>query len=155
MKDYGTNIQNLVLNKKNKVMECKTCKQKNQKSNNKGETINMNIIPEEIQNGNYNGSLFFKLIAFLAIIIVLPFIILGLVGQIFLTFFMPKSLPKVTKKIKNFFIGILNMYAKFVYNKKIKKRENQFGKTDSYEEKPKNETEFDNIEIFDGKENKK
>ena len=116
-------------------MECKTCKQKNQKSNNsgkqnKGETINMNIIPEEIQNGNYNGSLFFKLIAFLAIIIVLPFIILGLVGQIFLTFFMPKSLPKVTKKIKNFFIGILNMYAKFVYNKKIKKRENQFGKTD-------------------------
>ena len=141
-------------------MECKTCKQKNQKSNNsgkqnKGETINMNIIPEEIQNGNYNGSLFFKLIAFLAIIIVLPFIILGLVGQIFLTFFMPKSLPKVTKKIKNFFIGILNMYAKFVYNKKIKKREKQFGKTDSYEEKPKNETEFDNIEIFDGKENKK
>ena len=136
-------------------MECKTCKQKNQKSNNKGETINMNIIPEEIQNGNYNGSLFFKLIAFLAIIIVLPFIILGLVGQIFLTFFMPKSLPKVTKKIKNFFIGILNMYAKFVYNKKIKKRENQFGKTDSYEEKSENETEFNDIEIFDGKENKK
>ena len=136
-------------------MECKTCKQKNQKSNNKGETINMNIIPEEIQNGNYNGSLFFKLIAFLAIIIVLPFIILCLVGQIFLTFFMPKSLPKVTKKIKNFFIGILNMYAKFVYNKKIKKRENQFGKTDSYEEKSENETEFNDIEIFDGKENKK
>lgn len=136
-------------------MECKTCKQKNQKSNNKGETINMNIIPEEIQNGNYNGSIFFKLIAFLAIIIVLPFIILGLVGQIFLTFFMPKSLPKVTKKIKNFFIGILNMYAKFVYNKKIKKRENQFGKTDSYEEKSENETEFNDIEIFDGKENKK
>ena len=136
-------------------MECKTCKQKNQKSNNKGETINMNIIPEEIQNGNYNGSLFFKLIAFLAIIIVLPFIILGLVGQIFLTFFMPKSLPKVTKKFKNFFMGILNMYAKFVYNKKIKKRENQFGKTDSYEEKSENETEFNDIEIFDGKENKK
>ena len=91
----------------------------------------------------------------MAIIIVLPFIILGLVGQIFLTFFMPKSLPKVTKKIKNFFIGILNMYAKFVYNKKIKKRENQFGKTDSYEEKSENETEFNDIEIFDGKENKK
>ena len=141
-------------------MECKTCKQKNQKSNNsgkqnKGNGINMNIIPEEIQNGEYGGNFFFKIIAFLAIIIMLPFIILGLVGQIFLTFFMPKSLPKVTKKIKNFFIGILNMYAKFVYNKKIKKRENQFGKTDSYEEKSENETEFNDIEIFDGKENKK
>ena len=116
---------------------------------------NVNIIPEEIQNGEYGGNFFFKIIAFLAIIIMLPFIILGLVGQIFLTFFMPKSLPKVTKKIKNFFIGILNMYAKFVYNKKIKKRENQFGKTDSYEEKSENETEFNDIEIFDGKENKK
>lgn len=141
-------------------MECKTCKQKNQKSNNgekqnKSGSINMNIIPEEIQNGNYNGSFFFKLIAFLAIIIVLPFIILVLVGQIFLTFFLPKSLPKITIKLKNFFIGILNMYAKFVYNKKIKKRENQFGKTDSYEEKSENGTEFNDIEIFDGKENKK
>ena len=141
-------------------MECKTCKQKNQKSNNsekqtKGNGINMNIIPEEIQNGEYGGNFFFKIIAFLAIILVLPLIILVLVGQIFLTFFLPKSLPKVTKKFKDFFMGILNMYGKFVYNKKIKKREKQFGKTDSYEEKPINETEFDNIEIFDGKENKK
>jgi hypothetical protein len=47
------------------------------------------------------------------------------------------------------------MYAKFKYNKKIKKRENQFGKTDSYEEKSENETEFNDIEIFDDKENKK
>lgn len=141
-------------------MECKTCKQKNQKSNNsekqtKGNGINMNIIPEEIQNGEYGGNFFFKVIAFLAIIAVLPLIILVLLGQIFLTFFIPKSLPKVTKKFKNFFMGILNMYGKFKYNKDIKKRENQFGKTDSYDEKPKNETEFENIEIFDGKENKK
>jgi len=141
-------------------MECKTCKQKNQKSNNsekqtKSNSFKMNIIPEEIQNGEYGGNFFFKVIAFLTIIAVLPLIILVLVGQIFITFFIPKSLPKVSKKFKNFFIGILNMYGKFKYNKDIKKRENQFGKTDSYDEKPKNETEFENIEIFDGKENKK
>lgn len=141
-------------------MECKTCKQKSKKSNNsekqnKGNSINMNIIPEEIQNGDYNGNFFFKVIAFFAIIVALPLIILVLVGQIFLTFFLPKSLPKISKKLKNFFIGVLNIYGKFRYNKEIKKREKQFGENTSYGEKSEYETEFNDIEIFNGKENKK
>ena len=74
-------------------MECKTCKQKNQKSNNsekqtKSNSFKMNIIPEEIQNGEYGGNFFFKVIAFFVISIALPLILLVLIGQVFLTFFL-------------------------------------------------------------------
>lgn len=141
-------------------MECKTCKQKNQKSNNsekqnKGNSIGVNLISEEIQNGNYNGNFFFKVIAFFAISIALPLILLVLVGQVFLTFFLPKSLPKVRKKFFNFFTRILNVYGKFKYNKEIKKREKQFGENISYDEKSEDDVNFNDIEIFNGKENKK
>jgi hypothetical protein len=142
-------------------MECKTCKEKSKKSMNqqKQETIDINLIPESIQNGNYNGNFFFKLIAFFVILIALPLIILVLVGQIFMTFFLPKSLPKVTKKLKGFFMSILNGYAKFKYNREIKKRENQFSENVDYVEELKKDSEknkdFDDIEIFEQKNNKK
>jgi hypothetical protein len=80
------------------------------------------------------------------------------VGQIFMTFFLPKSLPKVTKKLKGFFMSILNGYAKFKYNRKIKKRENQFSENVDYVEELKNDSDknkgFDDIEIFEQKNNK-
>ena len=142
-------------------MECKTCKEKSKKSMNqqKQETIDINLIPESIQNGNYNGNFFFKLIAFFTIFIALPLIILVLMGQIFMTFFLPKSLPKVTKKLKGFFMSLLNGYAKFRYNREIKKRENQFSENVDYVEELKKDSEknkdFDDIEIFEQKNNKK
>lgn len=139
-------------------MECKTCNQKSKKSkkeSNQNQTMDINLIPESIQRGEYNGNFFFKIIAFLAIVVVLPLIILVLVGQIFMTFFLPKSLPKVTKKFKGFFIGILTSYAKFRHDREVKKRERQFKDTVSYKEKTKKETktntEFDDIEIFENK----
>ena len=141
-------------------MECKTCKEKSKKSTNqqKQGTIDINLIPESIQNGNYNGNFFFKLIAFFTILIALPLIILVLMGQIFMTFFLPKSLPKVTKKLKGFFMSILNGYAKFRYNREIKKRENQFSENVDYVEELKNDSDknkdFDDIEIFEQKNNK-
>ena len=141
-------------------MECKTCKEKSKKSTNqqKQETIDINLIPESIQNGNYNGNFFFKLIAFFVILIALPLIILVLVGQIFMTFFLPKSLPKVTKKLKGFFMSILNGYAKFKYNREMKKRDNQFSENVDYVEELKKDSDknkdFDDIEIFEQKNNK-
>lgn len=141
-------------------MECKTCKEKSKKSTNqqKQETIDINLIPESIQNGNYNGNFFFKIIAFFVILIALPLIILVLVGQIFMTFFLPKSLPKVTKKLKGFFMSILNGYAKFKYNREMKKRDNQFSENVDYVEELKKDSDknkdFDDIEIFEQKNNK-
>jgi hypothetical protein len=49
----------------------------------------LNIIPSDLAGGNF----LFRLIAFLVIVIAIPLIILVLVGQIFISFFFPKSLP--------------------------------------------------------------
>jgi|688.fasta_scaffold1501475_1 hypothetical protein len=138
-------------------MGCDTCKQKNQSSKKKGdnkETIDINFIPKSIQDGDYSGSFSIKLISFFVIILALPFIILVLVGQIFLQFFLPKSLPKVTKKIGEFFKGILKLYGKFIYNRKLKKRKNQFEKNRSYTTEPTG-IEIDEVELFDNKNIKK
>jgi len=149
-------------------MECKTCKEKSNKRKLPGEeNLEINLISKSIQEGDYNGNFFFKIIAFVVVAIAIPFIILVLLGQIFMTFFLPKSLPKLTKKFKGFFINLLNSYGKFRYNREIKKRERQFEKNVKYTDKVENEkvdevekqkesvdevqTEFDDIEIFENK----
>ena len=99
-------------------MGCKTCKQKKQKeeySQNNDDTIN--LIPQEIIDGNYNGNFFFKLIAFFTIIIAIPFILLVLLCQLFISFFLPKSLPKVSKKFKAFLMsGLGGKYAPLTFD---------------------------------------
>jgi len=149
-------------------MECKTCKEKSNKRKLPGEdNLEVNLIPKSFQEGDYSGNFFFKIIAFVVVAIAIPFIILVLLGQIFMTFFLPKSLPKVTKKFKGFFINLLNSYGKFRYNREIKKRASQFEKNVKYTDKVENEkvyevekqkesldevqTEFDDIEIFENK----
>ena len=149
-------------------MECKTCKEKSNKRKLPGEdNLEVNLIPKSFQEGDYSGNFFFKIIAFVVVTIAIPFIILVLLGQIFMNFFFPKHLPKVTKKFKGFFINLLNSYGKFKYNREIKKRERQFEKNVKYTDKVENEkvvevekqkenvdevqTEFDDIEIFENK----
>lgn len=145
-------------------MECKTCKEKSNKGKvTDTKNLEINLIPKSIQEGDYSGNFFFKLIAFVVVTIAIPFIILVLLGQIFMNFFFPKHLPKVTKKFKGFFINILNSYAKFRHNREIKKRERQFEQSVSYVDEVKKEkgvvqkvkdevkVEFDDIEIFENK----
>jgi hypothetical protein len=143
-------------------MECKTCKEKSNKRKLPGEkNLEINLIPKSIQEGEYNGNFFFKIIAFVVVAIAIPFIILVLLGQIFMTFFLPKSLPKVTKKFKGFFINLFNIYGKFRHDREIKKRQRQFEKNVNYVEELEKEesvekvdkvkSDFDNIEIFENK----
>ena len=116
-------------------MGCKTCKQKKQKeeySQNNDDTIN--LIPQEIIDGNYNGNFFFKLIAFFTIIIAIPFILLVLLCQLFISFFLPKSLPKVSNKFKAFMMKIFTFYAEFKVKRELKKRDKQFKENRGYEE---------------------
>jgi len=128
-------------------MECKTCKEKSNKRKLPGEeNLEINLIPKSIQEGDYNGNFFFKIIAFVVVAIAIPFIILVLLGQIFMTFFLPKSLPKVSKKFKAVFMGIFTKYAEFKIKRETKKRENQFRDTTSYVEE-----NIDDIEIFENK----
>jgi len=136
-------------------MGCETCKQKKESSEQKNKkTVDINFIPESIQEGNYNGNFFIKLITFFVIILALPLILIVLLGQIFLQFFLPKSLPKVTKKFKGFFVSILESYGKFIHNREVKKRKKQFEKNREYTTDPKG-IEIDEVELFDNNNIKK
>jgi len=125
-------------------MGCKTCKDKkgskqnNQNNMNEKERVisddTINLIPESIANGDFSGNFMFKVVAFIVMTLAIPLIILVLMGQMFLTFFMPKSLPKVSKKVKGFFMGGIKGYAKFRHDKEVRKRKRQFEKNQGYEE---------------------
>ena len=66
-------------------MGCNTCKQSNQNvMNEEGDTIR--LLPENL----YDGSFLFKVIAFFSVLVAIPFILLVLIGQIFLSFFFPE-----------------------------------------------------------------
>ena len=140
-------------------MGCKTCKDKKGsiQSNKNGmgdkrDVINkddvINLIPEEIANGDFSGNFMFKVVAFIVMIIAIPLIIVLLIGKMFFTFFMPKSLPKVSKWLSGFFIGIVKRYGNFLAAKEVRKRKRQFEKNVGYEEVP-DTTEYDDIDIYE------
>lgn len=125
-------------------MGCNTCKQSNQNViTDEGDTIR--LLPENL----YDGSFLFKVIAFFSVLVAIPFILLVLVGQIFLAFFFPKSLPKVMKKFKSFLMGIFTKYAEFKLKRVLKKRERQFNKTKEYVSK-----DIEEVEIYDNESKK-
>ena len=123
-------------------MGCKTCKDKKGQTQNgvgnKRDVVNkddtINLIPEEIINGDFSGNFMFKLVAFIVMIIAIPLIIVLLIGKMFFTFFMPKSLPKVSKRLGGFFMGIVKRYGNFLAAKEVRKRKRQFEKNMGYEE---------------------
>ena len=147
-------------------MGCSTCKQKKEKEMgiNDDNTLNINFVPKSVQEGGLmEGSFIFKLIAFIVTIIAIPMVLLVLIFQMFFHFFLPKSLPKVTKKFKDFFIWILNSYAKFRHNKEVRKRKKQFEKNAGYEEDSElvnvvdyeENSEFDDVEVHENNNNVK
>jgi hypothetical protein len=135
-------------------MGCKTCKNKkkpNQSNNNnvnyesvgsgdpnvgeKEEDI-LNLIPEAIQNGDFSENFWFKFVAFIVILIAIPLVIVILVCKMFLTFFVPKALPKVGKKVSKFFMSGFNMYAMYRQDREIKRRNKEFAKNVGYDKVP-------------------
>ena len=142
-------------------MGCKTCESKKQNrgdnqtqdggQNNDG---TINLIPQEILDGEYGGNFWFKFIAFIVVVIALPFIMLVLVCQIFLTFFFPKSLPKVSKKFKNFLMSGFKFFAGFKVKREIRKREKQFNENMGYEEGSKL-LDIEDIEVYKDNNKKK
>ena len=121
-------------------MGCNTCKQSNAGSINNVEEQTVRLLPDNL----YDGTFLFKVVAFIAIVVALPFLVLLLFGQVFLAFFFPKSLPKVGKRLKQFFMGIFMKYAQFKIKRSYKQREKQFKKTVDYV----NET-IEEVEIYD------
>lgn len=133
-------------------MGCKTCKDKKKSNQNQEKKIpnksvnnpdivienddTINLIPEAFQNGDFSGNFMFKVVAFIVMLIAIPLIVIVLIGKMFLTFFMPKSLPKASKRVTGFFMGVLNRYARFRHDKEVRKRKRQFEKNVGYEEVP-------------------
>ncbi len=142
-------------------MGCKTCKQnKKQKEkvvNDEKDTLDINFVPKSVREGGFeNGSFVFKLIAFVVILISLPLVLSVLIIQMFLHFFLPKSLPKVTKKVRNFFKGLIYKYASFRHDREVRKRKKQFEKNSGYEEGSElvnvvdyDETEINEVEVHE------
>ena len=129
-------------------MGCKTCKNKKGPKQNKQNNQNnmdekdndpigkdtINLIPESMVDGDFSGNFMFKVVAFIVMTLAIPLVIIVLMGQMFLTFFMPKSLPKASKKVKGFFMGGIKGYANLLAKKEIRKRKRQFEKNQGYEE---------------------
>ena len=147
-------------------MGCKTCKDKKKSKRNNQDDVEyenvgsgnpdvviedddvINLIPESFQNGDFSGNFMFKVIAFIVMTIAIPLIIVVLMGKMFLTFFMPKSLPKASKRVTGFFMGGFKLYAKFIHDKEVRKRKKQFEKNGGYEEVP-NTSEYEDEDFVD------
>ena len=110
-------------------MGCKECKKKQGQKN---ESTTIPLMPESIVKGDYNGNFLFKVVAFGVIIIALPFLIIILLGQMFLTFFLPKSALNLPSKLVNFSKNIVKWYVKRKTNIQLKKREDEFKNTTDY-----------------------
>ena len=124
-------------------MGCSTCK----KSNSgvvtdipSEETIK--LLPSDLSGSSF----LFRLIAFFVIVIAIPLVVLVLVGQMFVAFFLPKKLDKLTTKFKGGLMSIFTKYAEFKMKRELKKREKQFSNTKKYVNE-----DIEEIEIYDNK----
>jgi hypothetical protein len=120
-------------------MGCSTCKQENQSNM-------VNAISSEMPGGEiYNGHFFLKVATFIALLVAVPLIIVILICQIFLTFFVPSKVNNIKNKFNKLFnklaVGVFAIIAK-IKEKKILRKQRQFNKTTSYYEEP-------DIEVFD------
>jgi hypothetical protein len=120
-------------------MGCSTCKQENQSNM-------VNAISSEMPGGEiYNGHFFLKVATFIALLVAVPLIIVILICQIFLTFFVPSKVNNIKKKFNNFFKKIISKVFSLmvkIKENKILRKQRQFNKTTSYYEEP-------DIEVFD------
>lgn len=130
-------------------MACNNCKQKNQNvgsipSDNPidgVEPIMTNIMSEQ----DIGGGILMKLVIFLILVISLPIIILVLVYQVFLNFFLPKSVHKINHKVKSFFRKMIDKHVVIVQEHEKKKKQNQFSENRGYDE----ESELVDIEVYE------
>ena len=112
-------------------MGCKECKSKKGQTN---KDINIPLVPEPIVDGDFSGNFLFKIVAFIAIIVALPFLIIILLGQTFFTFFLPKSKFNFNTKFVKFFEIIAKWYVKRKATKELKRRAKEFSNTTSYDD---------------------
>lgn len=125
-------------------MGCTTCKKRSEE-----QTLEMkdgiSFIPQDFAQSGLDKNIPLKIVVFVVLVAALPIIILVLVGQIFLHFFLPKSVKNVNKKSKSFIKNIFEKLVSLRYKKELKKRATQFKENRGYEE----ESELVDIDVFE------
>ena len=125
-------------------MGCTTCKKRSEE-----QTLEMkdgiSFIPQDFTQSGLDKNIPLKIVVFVVLVAALPIIILVLVGQIFLHFFLPKSVKNVNKKSKSFIKNIFEKLVSLRYKKELKKRATQFKENRGYEA----ESELVDIDVFE------
>lgn len=125
-------------------MGCTTCKKRSEE-----QTLEMkdeiSFIPQDFAQSGLDKNIPLKIVVFVVLVAALPIIILVLVGQIFLHFFLPKSVKNVNEKSKNFIKNIFEKLVSLRYKKELKKRATQFKENRGYE----SESELVDIDVFE------
>ena len=132
-------------------MGCKECKSKKGKQGQKSESTTIPLMPESIANGDFGGNFLFKVVAFAAIVVAIPFLIIILLGQTFITFFLPKIKFDFTGKLTNLFKKLVMWYAKRKATKELKKKEEEFKGNLNYDGYDDYEVS-DDYEVYEGEE---
>ena len=119
-------------------MGCNTCNQQNQKSD-------VDLVTENLTSGRGRDNLLLKIGAFVGVVFALPIIIIALVFQVFMQFFLPKALPTINKKFRDGFQNIFKFFITLREKKELKKREREFQNNMGYEEG----SELLDIEVYE------
>ena len=119
-------------------MGCNTCNQQNQKSD-------VDLVTENLSTGRGRDNFFLKIGAFVGVVFALPIIIIALVFQVFMQFFLPKALPTINKKFRDGFQNIFKFFIALREKKELKKREREFQNNMGYEEG----SELLDIEVYE------
>ena len=119
-------------------MGCNTCNQQNQKSD-------VDLVTENLNSGRGRDNLLLKIGAFVGVVFALPIIIIALVFQVFMQFFLPKALPTINKKFRDGFQNIFKFFITLREKKELKKREREFQNNMGYEEG----SELLDIEVYE------
>lgn len=129
-------------------MGCSTCNQQNQ---NQEEKDNISLVSNQLMNSNVTDYFLIKVGTFIAVVLAIPFIVLALVFQVFIHFFIPKSVNGINKRFRNGFTNLFAKLQQFRIKKEIKKREQQFKNNGGYDEN----SELLDIEVYEDIEDNK
>ena len=117
-------------------MGCNTCKQ-----NNSNQNSIINSLPNDITSNN----IFFRIIAFFSVMMALPFVLLVLLSQIFIAFFLPKSYENISKRFSNAYRNIIEYNINKRREKEYLKRQEEFKEKGDYSE----DSELLDIEVYE------
>ena len=126
-------------------------KKKREQVSENGDTViddprdTIDLVPKSLVGPHLDKNIVLKFVVFLSIGVMIPFIILALFYQLFMTFFFPSFLSRFNKKITQWVKNTFNKYINYRGKKEFEKRKKEFMNNRGYEEG----SELVDIEVYD------